>query len=150
MMIMRWCSLQTNEHDLQAIMYPTVCKYHRLNIKNGNKIPVFPGYICNRWQNMIVQPSQTHNHGKIWQQWERWIQLQLKAWHFSGMWMNWTHWGLLLHICVGEKDTISSGDSLPPVGCHAITCIKDHLLPIQDVKLDFQGNAFRTIALTLI
>ena len=62
MMIMRWCSLQTNEHDLQAIMYPIICKYHRLNINNGNKVPVFPGYICNRWQNMIVQPSQTHNH----------------------------------------------------------------------------------------
>ena len=62
---MRWCSLQTNEHDIQAIMYPIVCKYHRLNNKNGNKVPVFPGYICNRWQNMIVQPSQTHNHGKI-------------------------------------------------------------------------------------
>ena len=58
---MRWCGLQTNEHDLQAIMYQIVCKYHRLNIKNGNKVPVFPGYICNRWQNMIVQPSQTHN-----------------------------------------------------------------------------------------
>ena len=70
---MRWCSLQTNEHDLQAIMYPIICKYHRLNINNGNKVPVFPRYICNRWQNMIVQPSQTHNHGKIWQQWERWI-----------------------------------------------------------------------------
>ena len=68
---MRWCSLQTNEHDLQAIMYPIICKYPRLNINNGNKVPVFPGYICNRWQNMIVQPSQTHNHGKIWQQWER-------------------------------------------------------------------------------
>ena len=67
---MRWCSLQTNEHHLQAIMYPIICKYHRLNINNGNKVPVFPGYICNRWQNMIVQPSQTHNHGKIWQQWE--------------------------------------------------------------------------------
>ena len=72
-MIMRWCSLQTNEHDLQAIMYPIICKYHRLNINSGNKVPVFPGYICNRWQNLIVQPSQTHNHGKIWQQWERWI-----------------------------------------------------------------------------
>ena len=76
---MRWCSLQTNEHDLQAIMYPIICKYHRLNINNGNKVPVFPGYICNRWQNMIVQPSQTHNHGKIWQQWERWI-LPIMLW----------------------------------------------------------------------
>ena len=63
---MRWCSLQTNEHDLQAIMYPIICKYHRLNINNGNKVPVFPGYICNRWQNMIVQPSQTHNQFEVW------------------------------------------------------------------------------------
>ena len=70
---MRWCSLQTNEHDPQATMYPIICKYHRLNISNWNKAPAPPGYICNRWQNMIVQPSQTHNHGKITQQWERWI-----------------------------------------------------------------------------
>ena len=81
---MRWCSLQTNEHDLQAIMYPLVCKNHRLNIKNGNKVPVFPGYKCNRWQNMIVQPSQTHNHGKIWQQWERGILVRYFVWNLEG------------------------------------------------------------------
>ena len=53
-MIMRWCCLQTNEHDLQAIMYPTICQNHRLNISNGNKVPVFPGYICHRWQNITT------------------------------------------------------------------------------------------------
>ena len=41
-MIMRWCNLQT-------------------------KVPVFQRYICNRWQNIVVQPSQTHSHGKIYQ-----------------------------------------------------------------------------------
>ena len=87
---MRWCNLQTNEHDLQAIMYPIVCKYHRLNINrlntnNWNKVPVFPRYICNRWQNMVVQPSQTHNHGKIWQQWERWILSSLES-HYVRHW----------------------------------------------------------------
>ena len=85
MMIMRLCNLQTNEHDLQAIMYPIVCKYHglninRLNTNNWNKVPVFPRYICNRWQNMVVQPSQTQNNGKIWQQWERWILLRFEPW----------------------------------------------------------------------
>ena len=99
---MRWCSLQTNEHDLQAIMYPIICKYHRLNINNGNKVPVFPGYICNRWQNMIVQPSQTHNHGKIWQQWERWILpiwwlrlCDLLSLRWFVPWIN----HLFLHVC---------------------------------------------------
>ena len=29
---MRWCILQTNEQDLQAIMCLGICKYHRLNI----------------------------------------------------------------------------------------------------------------------
>ena len=42
---MRWCSLNTNEYDLQAIMYPIICKYRRLNTNNGNNAPVFPGYI---------------------------------------------------------------------------------------------------------
>ena len=50
---MRWCSLQINGDDLQAIMYSIICKYHGLNINNGKKVPVFPGYICNKWQNMI-------------------------------------------------------------------------------------------------
>ena len=86
---MRWCSLQTNKHDLQAIMYPIICKYHRLNINNGNKVPVFPGYICNRWQNMIVQPSQTHNHGKIWQQWERCLVWLLDFKNIEGQLSRW-------------------------------------------------------------
>ena len=34
-------------------MYAIICKYHILNINNGNKVPVFPGYICNRLQNMF-------------------------------------------------------------------------------------------------
>ena len=44
-----WCNLQTNEHNLQGIMYPIICTYHRLHINNGNKVPVFPGYICHGW-----------------------------------------------------------------------------------------------------
>ena len=72
MMILRCCNLQTNEHDLQAIMYPIVCKYHRLNINrlntnNWNKVPVFPRYICNRWQNMVVQtPLVAYTFRDIW------------------------------------------------------------------------------------
>ena len=44
MMIMRWCNLQTNEHDLQAKTYPTTCTHHKLHNNNENKIPVFPGF----------------------------------------------------------------------------------------------------------
>ena len=29
-----------------------------------NKIPFFPGCICNKWQNMMLQISQAHSHGK--------------------------------------------------------------------------------------
>ena len=36
MMIMRWWNLQTNEHDFLSLMYPIVCKYHRLNINKWN------------------------------------------------------------------------------------------------------------------
>ena len=28
MMIMRWCNLQTNEYNLQAKTYPTICIHH--------------------------------------------------------------------------------------------------------------------------
>ena len=57
-------------------------------LSNGNKFPVFPECIYNKWQNMMYQTSQAHNHGKIWKQWERWI---LPIWCKSG---GTTGWGL--------------------------------------------------------
>ena len=53
MMIMRWCNVQTNEYDLQAITYPTIGTHHKLHNNDENKIPVFPECICNTWQNMM-------------------------------------------------------------------------------------------------
>ena len=41
-MIMRWCNVQTNEYDLQAKTYPTICTHHKLHNNNKNKFPVFP------------------------------------------------------------------------------------------------------------
>ena len=52
---MRWCNVQTNEYDLQAITYPTICTHHKLHNNDENKIPVFPECICNSWQNMMQQ-----------------------------------------------------------------------------------------------
>ena len=40
MMIMRWCNVQTNEYDLHAKMYPTICTHHELHNTNENKFPV--------------------------------------------------------------------------------------------------------------
>ena len=60
---MREFNMETKEHNAQAIMYSIICTHHRLYINNGN-IPVFPGYIWNTWQNMMVQPPQVHSHGK--------------------------------------------------------------------------------------
>ena len=64
---MRWrnvqTNVQTNEYDLQAKTYPTICTYHKLRNNNENKVPVFPKCICNKWQNMMWQTSQAHNHG---------------------------------------------------------------------------------------
>ena len=42
-MIMRWCNVQTSEHDQQAKTYPTIFSHHKLHNNNENKIPVFPG-----------------------------------------------------------------------------------------------------------
>ena len=39
-MIMRWCNAQTNEYDLQAKTYPTVCTHHKLHNTNKYKFPV--------------------------------------------------------------------------------------------------------------
>ena len=61
---MIWCDVHTNEYDLQAVTYPTTCPHHKLRNNDENKIPVFPECICNTWQNMMQQTSQTHDHGK--------------------------------------------------------------------------------------
>ena len=34
MMIMRWCNVQTNEYDLQAKTYPTICIHQKLHNTN--------------------------------------------------------------------------------------------------------------------
>ena len=36
---MRWCTVQTNEYDLQAKTYPTICTHHKLHNNNENKFP---------------------------------------------------------------------------------------------------------------
>ena len=63
-MIMRWCTVQTNEYDLQAKTFPNICTHHKLHNNDENKFPVLPERICNKWQNMMQQTSQAHNHGK--------------------------------------------------------------------------------------
>ena len=69
---MRWCNVQTNEHDLQAKTYPIICTHHKLHSNNENKIPVFPECICNKWENMMLQTSQAHNHGKKYDNGKGW------------------------------------------------------------------------------
>ena len=66
MTIMRGCNVQTNECDLQAKTYPTICTHHKLRNNNKNKIPVFPECIFNKWQNMMYKTSQAHSHEKMW------------------------------------------------------------------------------------
>ena len=59
---MKWCYVQINECDLQATTYPTIYFHCRLHNDNENKSPSFPECICNKWQNMMQQISQAHNH----------------------------------------------------------------------------------------
>ena len=53
MTIMRWCTVQTNEYDLQAKTYPTIYIHHKLHNNSENKFPVFPERICNKRQNTM-------------------------------------------------------------------------------------------------
>ena len=53
MMIMRWCTVQTNKCDLQAKTYSNICIHHKQHNNNENKFPVLPDLMCNKWQNMI-------------------------------------------------------------------------------------------------
>ena len=61
---MRWCTVQTNEYDLQAKMYSNICANHKLHNDNENKFPVFPERICNKGQN-IIRKSKDYVYG-IW------------------------------------------------------------------------------------
>ena len=73
MMIMRWCNVQTNEYDLQAKTYPTICTHHKLHNTN-EKFPVIPECIHNEWQNIWCNKHLRHtptekyeNNGKgVW------------------------------------------------------------------------------------
>ena len=49
MMIMKWCTVQTNEYYLQGKMYPTICTHHKVHNNNEIKFPVFPERICWIW-----------------------------------------------------------------------------------------------------
>ena len=53
-------NVSRKEQDPLATMNPIICTRHRLHIKNGNKDPMCSGCICNRWQNMLEQPSMIH------------------------------------------------------------------------------------------
>ena len=57
---MSWCNVQTNEYDMQAKMYPTICTHHKLLSNKETKISIFPECICNKWQNLMLQTSQAH------------------------------------------------------------------------------------------
>ena len=48
MMIMRWCTVQTNEYDLQAKTYPNICTHHKLYNNDENKFSVSPERICSK------------------------------------------------------------------------------------------------------
>ena len=37
---MRWCNVQTNEYDMQAITYPTIGTHHKLHNNDENKMVV--------------------------------------------------------------------------------------------------------------
>ena len=54
---------KTTEYDLQAETYLTIWT-HKLHNNNENKLPDFPECIRNKWQNMMEQTSQAHNHGQ--------------------------------------------------------------------------------------
>ena len=41
MMIMAWCNVQTNEYDLQAKAYPTICTHHKLHNNNVYKMKYY-------------------------------------------------------------------------------------------------------------
>ena len=71
-MIMRWCNVQTNEYDLQAITYPTICTHHKLYNNDGNKIPFSRNVYAIRdkiWCNNHLRHMTTEkydNNGKGW------------------------------------------------------------------------------------
>ena len=54
--------LCTNEYDLQAITYPTICTHHKLHNNDENTLPVFRNVYAIR--DRMYQTPQTHDHGK--------------------------------------------------------------------------------------
>ena len=62
---MRWCTVQTNEYDLQCKTYPIICTHHKLHNNNENKLPVSGNVyaISDRiWCNKNLRHTTTENY----------------------------------------------------------------------------------------
>ena len=78
-------------------MYPIMWTHHRLYINNGNKVPVSPGYICNRQVRLDVRyykttqdnPFLTHTHTQINKSLKIWFRYKLLStfWRAGPQWL---------------------------------------------------------------
>ena len=93
MMIKRWCNVQTNERDLQAKTYPTICTHHKLHNNNETKsrFPVMYMqwvYHDKRIGKLFVMPISIHYN-------LRWcVQAQI------ALPRKWTHWAANTMLCI--------------------------------------------------
>ena len=68
-MVMRWCNVQTNEYDLQAKTYPTICTHHKLHNTNkkNSRISRHVYTISDRiWCNKHHRHKTTEKYEKNW------------------------------------------------------------------------------------
>ena len=143
MMIIRWCTVQTN--DLQAKTYPTICTHHKLYNNNENKFPVFPERICNKWQigcNKHPRHTTTEKYGD-------------NGKYDNNVPLN--DWGRVMHICVNELSSIIADNWLSPEWRQAIIWTNARILLIgliatnlSKILIDVQTFSFKKINFSML
>ena len=70
--------------------------------------------IWNKWENMMVQPPQTHNHGKYdnsWKDWYFWFDYGNNLSYKYILSITFTHSGRVTHMCASKLTIIASGNN---------------------------------------
>ena len=132
-MIMRWCNVQTNEHDLQAKTYLNICIHHKLHNNNENKIPVFTECICNKcrlWCNKHLGHTTTENMimGNISGTWNHYFSLRIAV--------DWLTYALVDWATIGSDNGLSSPRHPSSIGSRTGILLTRHPEKTFQINLD--------------
>ena len=120
---MGWCIIQTNEYDLQAITYPTICTHHKLHNNDEKKSQFSRNVFAIRdriWCNKHLRHTTTEkydNNGKCW--YFRFDDDNKMSYEYIDKLTWWRHqletFSALLALCAGNSSVTGEFPAQRPV-----------------------------------